>query len=266
MNAAMGAQRKRERKKRILLAYAARFTAVCVCSAVMILIACGFLYILDHLFQNDSVVYGEVVNTSAAGNTDYTEETNKLNIAGGRTVVIDAGHGGDDEGTAYDGVKEKEVVLDIALALKEELEERGFSVLLTRTDDTLYSLLERAEIANQAKADLFLSIHVDYYEDDAAINGLTCHYMQGSAEGTQLASVMEETIRALGITDVRESIGSDFSVLRNTEMPALLIETGFLSNGGDREKLSQREYRRELAKAIADGAAEIFNEADNQRF
>ena len=84
-------------------------------------------------------------------------------------IMIDAGHGGKDQGTSAGNVLEKDVNLQVAEKLAKELKKRGASVLLTRTDDTKIPLEERAAMANEKEADLFVSIHCNYCEDDSSV-------------------------------------------------------------------------------------------------
>ena len=256
----------KNRRKRILMAYAARFVAMFAVTVVLLLIACGFLYIIiEHICGKD-VVYGSVANP-VIESVNTVETLNDVaiseritTVANGKVVVLDAGHGGKDDGTSWGDTKEKDVVLELAEQLKSELEQRGVTVIMTRSDDTYLSLEERTRIANMENADLFLSIHIDWYEDDSSIHGLTCHYMQGSQDGKKYASALTESVQEAGIVSVRKETASDFYVLRNTQMPALLIETGYFSNSQDRNNLTNAEFQKELTRCIADGVSELLGD------
>ncbi len=242
----------KNRRKRILMAYAARFVAMFAVTVVLLLIACGFLYIIEHICGKD-VVYGSVANP-VIESVNTVETLNDVaiseritTVANGKVVVLDAGHGGKDDGTSWGDTKEKDVVLELAEKLKSELEQRGVTVIMTRSDDTYLSLEERTRIANMENADLFLSIHIDWYEDDSSIHGLTCHYMQGSQDGKKYASALTESVQEAGIVSVRKET-------------ALLIETGYFSNSQDRNNLTNAEFQKELTRCIADGVSELLGD------
>lgn len=187
------------------------------------------------------------------------KETEGEEELSGMVIVVDAGHGGKDQGTSYGTVLEKDVVLQIALKLQTELEQQGATVYTTRSTDTFLELEERAEFANDKGADLFISIHVDYYEGTEDIHGLTCHYMPGSTDGKALAGKISDSVENSGICLVRDPLEDDFSVLRNTRMPAVLVETGYFSNGSDRANLTNEAFLDKLAAAMAEGIADYLN-------
>lgn len=252
--------RKWKRKKRVLIAYAARTAAVLVVTIFLGLLICGCMYLVEHLFKKD-VVYGGESEITIEGEDIYYEwqaeneaKDLPLTTAGNsKVIVVDAGHGGKDEGTSWGELKEKDIVLSMALTLKQELEARGVTVIMTRQDDVYLTLEERTCLANDTNADLYVSIHADYFEEDASIQGLTCHYMQGSLSGENYAAKLTDAVEQSGVTSVRKEIASDFYVLRNTSMPALLIETGYLSNATDRTNLSNEQFRKKIMKSVADG-------------
>ncbi len=253
-------KRKWNRRKRILIAYAARTAAVLVVSMLLGLIICGFLFIAEHLFK-EQVVYGEVME-EMADDSIPAWQTSDENMDGrsveGKVILLDAGHGGKDEGTSYGNIKEKDIVLAMTSELKKKLEAQGAVVIMTREDDSFLSLEERAGLANSEDVDLYISIHADWFEEDTSIHGLTCHYMPGSVSGQQYASKLSEIIEETGVVAVRQEMASDFYVLRNTQMPAVLIETGFLSNSIDRNNLSNQDFQKKLAEAIAQGICKLW--------
>ena len=144
-------------------------------------------------------------------------------------IMIDAGHGGKDQGT------------------------RGASVLLTRTDDTKIPLEERAAMANEKEADLFVSIHCNYCEDDSSVQGLECYYREGSDEAQKLAENVVTAVEESSMISCRGTRTADFSVLRNTSMTAVLVEIGYLSNSSERQNLGSKDYQQELIDRLADG-------------
>lgn len=175
-------------------------------------------------------------------------------------IVIDPGHGGMDDGCVFPGVKEKEINLQIALLVKEKLEEKGMRVTLTREKDTYLSKEERADFANQVKADAFVSIHQNSFED-AEICGIETWYDGAGTkrDNQRLAQLVhEQTIKTTEATERELRGDSDFHVTTNTKMPACLIETGFLSGKNEKRSLTDTEYQDKLAEGIAEGIYLFF--------
>ena len=127
------------------------------------------------------------------------------------------------------------------------------SVLLTRTDDTKIPLEERATMANEKEADLFVSIHCNYCEDDSSVQGLECYYREGSDEAQKLAENVVTAVEESSMISCRGTRTADFSVLRNTSMTAVLVEIGYLSNSSERQNLGSKDYQQELIDRLADG-------------
>ncbi len=175
---------------------------------------------------------------------------------GAPRIVLDAGHGGKDQGTCSGDVLEKDINLSVVEKLAWVLEEHGIEVILTRVDDTKVGLEERAAFANGKEADLFVSIHCNFCEDDAGVRGLECYYQDGSSGGENLAKniVMrmdeEEKVECRGIRT------ANYRVLRKTNMPAVLVELGYFSNRTECGLLAEEEYQALLAKRIAEGILE----------
>ncbi len=172
-------------------------------------------------------------------------------------VLIDPGHGGRDFGTCYGGLWEKEVVLQIALMTGELLEEAGVDVVYTRTEDREVELRSRPELANSIGADLLLSIHVNALEDMPRYKGTETLYANpGQNENKRVSSrmfaqiVQREVVNALGTDDNGVKNRSNLAVLRLAQMPAVIVELGYITNSSDRSKLAQPEYREKTAKAL----------------
>lgn len=175
----------------------------------------------------------------------------------GITVVLDAGHGGTQPGCVIGGLEEKEIAMSIIQRLKTKLEGMGFDVVLTRGTDVNVGLSERAQIANQAGGDCFVSIHCNSYVDDS-ISGLECYYYR-SEEGEQLAEAISTATKA-GQIATRESKEGNFQVLREADMPAVLIEAGYMTNPAELELLASEDHQQDLADAIADGIWAMLGE------
>jgi N-acetylmuramoyl-L-alanine amidase len=171
----------------------------------------------------------------------------------GRTIVIDAGHGGKDPGAlGRGGLTEKQIVLSIALEVARLLEIRGAEVVATRASDQFISLDERASMAERSRADLFVSIHADAARNKNA-SGVGAFIYTSAHKKSQLAA--HRIIRAVERAGL-ESRGirrRNFHVLREHSRPAVLIECGFLTNAGDRRRLNNESYRKKLAAVLVQG-------------
>jgi N-acetylmuramoyl-L-alanine amidase len=182
----------------------------------------------------------------------------------GRLVVIDPGHGGHDPGAvAPDGILEKDIVLNIAKHLQGFLNQAAVHTILTREgNDSVkpapgrsflgskrQDLIERAEIANRAKADLFISIHCNSFPQ-SIWSGAQTFYYPGQAESKRLAVVIQsELVRRLG-PNRRQANAGDYRVLKDTHMPAVVVEVGFLSNPREARLLADPSYQKKVAEAI----------------
>ena len=176
-----------------------------------------------------------------------------------KTVCIDPGHGGSASGAYYDGVMEKDLTLPMSLYLKAELEKAGYNVIMTRDTDVYMTLTERCQYANNAGADIFVSIHCNALANNTNYQGLFTFYSTGSTKGQRLAQyVQDATAEATGAINRGVQSNSDYTVLRKTNMPAILIETGFMSSPEELAKLSDSSYQKKMAQGIAAGIDAYF--------
>lgn len=176
-------------------------------------------------------------------------------------IIVDPGHGGTDEGCYADGVLEKDINLEIAKKLREELVESGYRVILTRETDIYMTKEQRAEAANRYGADAFVSIHQNTYEEEEP-TGIETWYdgTDPSRDSRRLALLIhEETVKRTGAKERELRGDAGFVVTGWTKMPACLIETGFLSSPEERGKLTQAEYQEKLAEGIAGGIDAFFH-------
>ncbi len=172
---------------------------------------------------------------------------------GSRLIVLDAGHGGRDQGTSAGEVLEKDINLAMVKILAEILEEAGETVVLTREDDTKIGLEDRARFANEMEADLFVSLHCNYCEEDPGVRGLECYYREDSGNGKELADQIVEALGGQEEIDNRGTRTANFRVLCKTDMPAVLVEMGYLSNQSERRKMTDEGYQKLLAQKLAEG-------------
>lgn len=189
-----------------------------------------------------------------------------------RTIIIDAGHGGEDGGaTSLDGTKEKDLNLSVALNLGNILESNGYSVVYTRTDDTmLYTnsngskkmqdLSNRLNIAKKNENAIFISIHMNKFSQ-AKYSGLQVFYSCNNNQSEALAKIIQSNTQKLQQNENNRETkmaGSNIYLLHNIKNPAVLVECGFLSNQEECEKLKNEIYRKEIALVIYSSIIEFF--------
>ncbi|MCM1113082.1 MAG: N-acetylmuramoyl-L-alanine amidase [Muribaculum sp.] len=172
-------------------------------------------------------------------------------------VAIDPGHGGEDEGCSRKDVLEKEINLQIAQAVEQRLTEQGYQVLLLREGDESLTLEERVNRANRRNADLYVSIHQNACEEqDSKVSGIEVWYnaTKGGDGSERLARLIHNNLIQYSGAKDRDCIADEsLYVIRETQMPACLVETGFLSNRQERELLATQDYQDKLAEGIASG-------------
>jgi N-acetylmuramoyl-L-alanine amidase len=173
----------------------------------------------------------------------------------GWLIAVDAGHGGHDKGAWFPdhGLVEKDINLEVAHTLARLLVAEGAAVILIRSDDSFVGLGERAQRANSVAARMFVSIHVNRYPQDPSCCGAQVFYRQGSSAGQTLAAHIQEELHGLDAENRRQAIPGDYKVLRDSIMPAVLVEIGFATNARDRALLMNPQYRAGVASAICRG-------------
>lgn len=166
-------------------------------------------------------------------------------------VVIDAGHGGSDPGATFNGRQEKDDALRLALAVGRILSANGVDVRYTRTDDTYNTPLEKATMANEAEADYFVSIHRNAMPIPGSASGIESLVFENTGVPALLAENINDQLSRTGFTNLGIIERPGLVVLRRTEMPAVLVEAGFIDNEADNQ-LFDRNFQA-IAQAIADG-------------
>lgn len=162
-------------------------------------------------------------------------------------VTVDPGHGGIDPGCGEEGGLEKDIALPISMHLKRFLEQAGVTVIMTRITDDTVSLDDRAILANNAGSDLFVSVHCNSYEGQA--RGMDVYYHKSEPAKLLAQSILDEAA-ALGIP-TRQVQKNNYQVLWDTDMPAVLVETGFLTDPTDLARLLDPAHQETVARAIA---------------
>lgn len=217
-----------------------------------------------------------------------------------RTVMIDAGHGGKDPGTVHNGIVERDVTLDIAKRVGAILAAKGLQVRYTRTDNTWVSLATRSYKANQARADVLLSIHVNANPNEAAC-GLETYFPDtaSNTDASKLAGVenangdhkagdtasapgsraqasrrLADTIQKCSLSVMKEKTftvrdggvkAAPFKVLLGASMPGVLVEVGYCSNPQEAKNLAVPTYRQALAEGLASGIVAYMGSLENTR-
>jgi N-acetylmuramoyl-L-alanine amidase len=179
-------------------------------------------------------------------------------------VIIDPGHGGLDGGAATGGVVEKDLVLDISLRLRDELQKRKIPVVLTRSTDIGFGSLRsdlayRSFVANSCKASLFLSIHINSVPNNKQAGFLVFY---GAGRPSRDAAILiDRMLREAGLHRRQEPPHQNktFAVIHATAAPALLLELGFLTNPDDRANLQSAPYRQQIAQVLAEASAKIYH-------
>ena len=216
------------------------WTRVVGAVAVVILIGVGAFFLVRYL-----------------GGSSDTPETPELPVY---TIALDAGHGGRDPGAVVDDVLEKDINLEIVKKLRDLIDaEPGLDVVLTRNLDMFPSLEERIRIAEEGGAVVYISVHANSYPDSgpSGIETIVDDTRANDDDSWVLAELIQNALTdATGARD--RGTRSQESYLQRTEMPAVSVETGYLTNPGERAKLVDPVYQQTLADAILVGINEFI--------
>lgn len=175
----------------------------------------------------------------------------------GKKICLDPGHGGRDPGcTSYSGIYECDVNWPITKALQERLERAGAQVKLTRGEHTSINAYGRVDVANAWRADVFVSIHCNAHTQSDKCGTEIWHY-GNSSHSKRLAELISTRLRSLGLVDRGARVGN-YAVLRETIMPAVLVETGFLTNPGDERVLLNPAKQAYIADLICQALVAYF--------
>ena len=251
--------RRKKRGVKLLISYAIRGAVPLFC--IILIICMGFAVkgaFADHPEEvQDGASQEKQTAPSPQVNDIPTPAPMPSVLPKDFTVVLDAGHGGSDPGCVQGEILEKDIALTITFLVKEKLEQNGFAVILTRDTDETVSLSERVALTNQSGADCFVSIHCNMYADDASINGFEC-YSYRSEKGEKLAGQIIDAANGYSIAN-NGAMEGNYMVVRDTNIPAVLVETGYLSNPRECEALTTEEYQDMIAAAIADGIERMWS-------
>jgi N-acetylmuramoyl-L-alanine amidase len=169
-------------------------------------------------------------------------------------ILVDPGHGGRDPGAIGNGIQEKDVVLPISLFLGQSLQSMGYTVYYSRTNDVEVDLAPRVSLAERVNADVFVSIHANSLASrNSNVNGVETFYARGSSLGRELATLVQSQIIADTRANDRGPKAAGFYVIVRTSMPAILVESGFVTNPTEAANLNNPNYQKLMADAIAKG-------------
>ena len=166
-------------------------------------------------------------------------------------IMIDAGHGGRDPGAVYNGRQEKDDVLALALAVGQILEDSGLDVEYTRTTDIYESPGEKAREANNAGADFFVSIHRNSFPRPNEVSGVETRVYDRSGIKNEMAENVNRQLEKIGFRNLGVKERPNLAVLRRTQMPAILVEAGFINSDIDNQLFDDNFQA--IAQGIADG-------------
>lgn len=184
-----------------------------------------------------------------------------------KVIFVDPGHGGRDPGTRYGRILEKDLNLEISKVLKKELEKNGAKVIMAREEDidlskdTDYNkkhgdLNRRIELLEKNKSNLYLSIHLNWY-NDYYYGGAEVLYNNINSKNRILAETITKSLEKNKIK-TREIKTTNLYLYRNTKVPGILLECGFLSNSNDRYLLQKSDYQEKFSKIIVEGVIDYF--------
>lgn len=224
-----------------------------------------------YAFKKDNThkTNGIAIDITFAGTTNKTTNSN-VNIGdlSGKIITIDAGHGGSDTGAiGPSGFTEKEATLAISQNLADILASNGANIVMTRTgDNDVYGpnasatneLQARVNVGNNINSDIFVSIHCNAFSSSSA-NGTETFYYAGSYNGKRLASAIQNEMVNTSKLRNRGVSTANFYVLKHSAMPAVLVETAFITNYNEEAMLSDPQWQNQFALAIARGISQYFN-------
>lgn len=173
------------------------------------------------------------------------------------TIMLDSGHGGRDPGAVYNGRQEKDDALALTLLIGEILQERGIDVLYTRTTDIYESPYQKAMEANEAGADFFISIHRNSFPTANTANGVESLVYDKSGIKLTMAENINEQLEAIGFVNLGVKERPGLVVLRRTQMPAVLVEVGFINSDTDNQLFDDNFDA--IALAIAEGILDTLD-------
>ena len=176
-------------------------------------------------------------------------------------VMLDAGHGGVNPGAVYEGRQEKDDNLALVLEIGPILENNGIQVLYTRTTDIYQTPFQKAQLANEAGVDFFISIHRNSFPEENVVSGVESLVYDLSGVKYEMAKNINAQLETIGFVNLGVQARPNLIVLRRTKMPSVLVEVGFLNSNTDNQLFDDNFQA--IARAIADGIIETLDVLPN---
>lgn len=226
-----------------------------------------------------ALLFAFLIYLVASKNSNYVRTSGEVNAAKA-TIIIDAGHGGEDGGTsAADGTLEKDINLSISLKLSDMLQMAGFNVIMTRENDVsihsdeakttrqrkVSDIRNRMKIIEETENAFFVSIHQNHF-GSAKYNGTQVFYSKNNPESEVLAKDIQQSVVSLiqpENTRAVKKTGTEIYLLYHAQVPAVMVECGFLSNAAETQKLKTDEYQGQMAFSIFCGILNYFTAIKN---
>lgn len=216
----------------------------------------------DDIVKIAQSIDGRAIRISLTSKNDLSqsEKTQEQEIIAKKNpiknkVVLDPGHGGTDYGAIREGINEKDITLDISQRVASILKSKGYKIALTRTDDVYLGLQDRCDFNENENPQIFVSIHVNSAVATEPY-GIETHYYHDNSK--ELAEVIQNHLIKNIDTKNRGIIKSKFYVINHTDVPSVLVETGFISNPEERAELITDKRKQAIAKSIAEGIIEYL--------
>lgn len=184
------------------------------------------------------------------------DESSIINLLSDKTIIIDPGHGGLDDGNVKNGIREKDANLSISLYLLEKLRNIKANVILTRDDDTNVLLGERVRLINKIRPDFYVSIHQNVFASEN-VNGFEIYCYERDSEAIKLSEVVNKLISKVGIKSRGIKTGN-YYLLRECKVSGIIIECMYVSGNEDRNKYNDETYKK-IANAIYEGICRYYN-------
>lgn len=205
-------------------------------------------------------------STPSSGQENDHSKLHSLYLFPQKVILIDVGHGGIDGGTSYGDILEKDVNLAISRKLFMLLRQKGYPAALNRDADYALSddnrwhrsssrhhrdLSQRKQLSSEIPTSLVVSVHVNWGNNSSRRGGIVLHQSEGRS--ILLADIIQDKLNRVYRNRNHITLGKVYYLLNQTQVPAVIVETGFLSNSGDRQLLTSRNGQMQIAEAIADG-------------
>lgn len=205
--------------------------------------------------------------------SQYVNSTDVKKGGNNRTIIVDPGHGGGDPGkVGINNALEKDLNLQISEKLKNQLEAKGFTVLMTRTTDTglnesndtnkkIADLKKRVSLINDTNPSLVVSIHQNSYPQEE-VKGAQVFYYSHSKDGETAAKVLQTALKAADPENTRQAKANDtYYLLKKTKPATVIVECGFLSNSEEAQKLTTEDYQEKIAEAVCSGIIQYLDQS-----